>query len=201
MQFPLSIQLLKHGSGHVNLTPDNEPGQPVRQRHGDGADGFQVFRHILPRPAVSAGSAPDKDAVPVLQRHREAVHLGFQGVGGLLPQRLVHPLAEFRHFFLAEDILKALQRDLVGVGSKALQRFPADSLRGRIRRYLFRMLGFQFFQAAVELVVFVVADRRRVQYIIFVAMLVQRLSQLFDFFAVIHGGLLIQYIIFCVADL
>ena len=69
LELPHGVDLLEYGAGHIHLAPDDEPGQLVRQDHGDGADGLQILRHVLPHPAVAPGSAPDKHAVPVLQGH------------------------------------------------------------------------------------------------------------------------------------
>ena len=40
LELPHAVDLLKHGAGHVDLAPDDEPGQLLRQRHGDGANGL-----------------------------------------------------------------------------------------------------------------------------------------------------------------
>ena len=77
------VQFFEHGAGHVHLAPDDEPGQLLRQGHGDGADGSQVLRHVLPDAAVASGGATDEHAVPILQRHGQAVHLRLHAVFGI----------------------------------------------------------------------------------------------------------------------
>ena len=52
----------------------------VVQLHGDGADGTQVLGHILAGLAVATSGASDKPAVHILQRNRQAVHLGFHNI-------------------------------------------------------------------------------------------------------------------------
>ena len=69
LQLPLGVDGLKHGPGHVDLPPDNEPGQLFRQGHRDGADGAEILRHVLPHPSVAPGGAPDEHTVPVFQGH------------------------------------------------------------------------------------------------------------------------------------
>ena len=78
---PLAVELVEHVFGHEHLAPDDEPGQLLRQGHGDGLDGAQILRHVLPHPAVPPGGALDERAVPVLQGHAQAVHLGLHAVG------------------------------------------------------------------------------------------------------------------------
>ena len=48
LQLPAGIDLREHRPGHIDLAPDDEPGQLLRQLHGDGADGLEVLRHVLP---------------------------------------------------------------------------------------------------------------------------------------------------------
>ena len=83
LDLPSGVDLLEHAAGHIDLAPDNEMGQLLRQRHGDGADGGQVLCHVLPHSAVAAGRATDEHTVPVLQRHGQAVHLGLHAVQGV----------------------------------------------------------------------------------------------------------------------
>ena len=66
---PLGVDLLEYAAGHIDLAPNDQMGQLLRQRHGDGANGAQVLCHVLPYPTVTAGSASDEHTVPVLQRH------------------------------------------------------------------------------------------------------------------------------------
>ena len=66
---PLGVDLLKYAAGHIDLAPNDQMGQLLRQRHGNGANGAQVLCHVLPYPTVTAGSAADEHAVPVLQCH------------------------------------------------------------------------------------------------------------------------------------
>ena len=73
------IQLFKALFGHENLAPDDKPGGCAGQGHGDGADGFQVFRHVLPYRTVAPGRAPDEFPVHIFQRHGKTVDLRLYG--------------------------------------------------------------------------------------------------------------------------
>ena len=79
-QFLLTqIQLFKALFRHKNLAPDDKPGGCAGQGHGDGADGFQVFRHVLPYRTVAPGRAPDEFPVHIFQRHGKTVDLRLYG--------------------------------------------------------------------------------------------------------------------------
>ena len=186
LQLPAGIDLREHRPGHIDLAPDDEPGQLLRQLHGDGADGLEVLRHVLPHPAVAPGGAPDEHAVPILQGHGQAVHLGLHGVGGAVPQGLPHPIQELRDLLCVEHVLEALQGYRVLVGLKALQDLVAHPLGGGVRGDLLRVLRLQLLQAPVQPVVLVVRDHRRVQNIVQIALLVQKVPQLLHFLAVVH---------------
>ena len=73
------IQLFKALFRHEDLAPDDEPCRRAGQGHGNGADGFQVFRHVLPYRTVAPGRAPDEFPVHIFQRHGKAVDLRLYG--------------------------------------------------------------------------------------------------------------------------
>ena len=75
----------------------------------------------------------------------------------------------------------------MGVGLEPLQDLVAHPLGGGIRSDLLRVGRLQLLQAAVEAVVLVIWDDRRIQHIVQIALLVQVLPQLFHFLTVIHG--------------
>ena len=141
----------------------------------------------MERMAVAPGGAADEYAVPVLQCNGQAVHLRFQGVFHTCPQGLLHPLAEFRYLFPIEHVLEALQRHLVGIGLEPFQNPAPHPLGGGIRCNLLRMLGLQFFQTAVQHVVFVIAHGGGVQHVVAVPVFVENVPQMFDFLAVVHS--------------
>ena len=79
-QFLLTqIQLFKALFRHEDLAPDDKPGGCAGEGHGDGADGFQVFRHVLPYRTVAPGRAPDEFPVHIFQRHGKAVDFRLYG--------------------------------------------------------------------------------------------------------------------------
>ena len=81
--FQRSIQCVKGLLGHIYFSPDNESGGGILQDHGDGADGFQVFRYVLPHYPVSPGSATNKTAVLVFQGHGQTIDFRLNRVGGV----------------------------------------------------------------------------------------------------------------------
>ena len=183
LQLPACVDLLKYAAGHIDLAPDDEPWQLLRQRHGNGADGAEILGHVLSYPSVAPGSAPDEHAVPVLQRHRQAVHLGLHAPHRRVQRDLFQKLA---HLVVVEHILQALQRDGMGHLFKFGQRASADALGGRIRRDLLWMRGLQLLQAAQHMVILIIGDGGLIQNIVAVAMGVQGVPQLLHFFTVVH---------------
>ena len=129
LQLPHGVDLLKHRAGHVNLTSDNDPGKLLRKRHGNGADRLEIFRHILPYQAIASGSAPHKDAVSILQCHRQSIHFWLYRVFCRCTQSLIHALAELSHFSPIKHILKAFQRYRMRICGKSIQKLSADALR------------------------------------------------------------------------
>ena len=182
---PLLVELVKDHLGHEDLAPDDEPGQLLRQHHGDGADGAEVLRHVLPHPAVAPGGPLNKHAVPVLQSHAEAVHLGLHGVGGAL-HRLGHPLGELTYLLRGEHVLEALQRHRMRHLLKAVQGRASHPLGGGIRGDLLRVGRLQLLQPAELVVVVVVGHGGIVQHIVSVSRLIELLAQLGHLASVVH---------------
>ena len=123
------VDLLEHRAGHVDLAPDDEAGQLVRQRLGQGGDGADVLRHVLPHPAVASGGAAVEHAVAVLHRHAETVHLGLHAVAGA-GQFPGHTVQKVPHFTLVEHVLQALQGHGMGHLGKVVQQ-PVTHPLGR----------------------------------------------------------------------
>ena len=124
---------------HIDLTTDDEPGGGVRDAQGDGPDGPQVLRHILPHLAVPPGGPPDEQAVLILQGHRQPIHLGLHVVfrprdGG------ADPLVKLAQLIIVEHILKGLQGDLMDHLLEGLQGLPPYPLGGRVGGDELRML-------------------------------------------------------------
>ena len=93
--------------GHVHLAPHLQKGHGLFEHLGHAADGADVLRDVLAGDAVPPGGAPDEQAVPVLQRHREPVELGLYHVLHL-PHGLPHPAVELPQLLLGEGVVKAL---------------------------------------------------------------------------------------------
>ena len=105
---PLLIEGVEHLLGHEHLPPHDQPGGGVRDDHGDRPDGAQVLGDVLPHPAVPPGGPPDEDAVLILQRHREAVHLWLHHIAGVR-RRAPHPLVKLAQLLKVEYVLEGLQ--------------------------------------------------------------------------------------------
>ena len=180
------IDLLKHAAGHIDLATDDEAGQLLRQGHGQRADGAEILRHILTHAAIAAGGAAVEHTVAVLHRHTEAVHLGLHAEGGM-GQFLTDAGQKGLHFVGVKHILQALQRHVVTNLFELAQNLAADTLGGRIGRHFLGMLCLQFLQTAQETVIFKIGHGGSIQYIVQVACLIERCTQLFDFTAIIHS--------------
>ena len=191
LDLPLAVQFFKDGAGHVHLAPDDEPGQLLRQGHGDGADGSQILRHVLSDAAVASGGAADEHAVPVLQRHGQAVHLRLHAVFGIR-EGLPDVSQELLHLPAVKHVLQALQRDGVLHLLKLGQDGSAHPLGGGVRGDLLRVLPLQILQTAEHMVVFIVGDLRIVQHVVAVAVGVEGIPQPFHFFPIIHSRPLIR---------
>ena len=64
----LGVQGFKHRARHKYLAAHDQPCRRIFNPHGNGTDGFEVFRYILTDLTVSARCAADELAVPVFQR-------------------------------------------------------------------------------------------------------------------------------------
>ena len=155
LQLQLLVDLLKNSASHIHLTPDDQPGQLLRQRHRDRPDGAQVPCHILSHPAIAPGSPLVEYPVAVLQRHRQTVHLRLHTVL-CLRQRLPHPVQKIQNLLPVEYILQTLQRNRVHHLRKLVEHRISHPLSRRIRRDLFRVRLFQILQPAVKAVVFII---------------------------------------------
>ena len=185
LDLPPGVDLLKDLTGHVDLTPHDEPGQLLRQGHGDGPNGAEVLRHVLPYPAVSSGGAADEDTVPVLQGYGQAIHLGLHAIHGLRQSGL-HAFQELPDLPIVEHVLQTLQRHGMFYRGELGQRRPSHPLGGRIRRDLLRVLPLQILQAAQQAVIFKVRDDRRILYVVAIAVCVQLVPELLHFLFVVH---------------
>ena len=183
------IQCVEGLLGHIHFSPDNEPGRRVFQRHGNGADGPQIFRYILPHCPVPPGGAPDKTAVLVFQGHRQAVNLGLNGkfrLGKALPgapEKIIQ-------LFHAENVLQAHQRHRVTDFGEGIHRLAPHPPGGRIRQGKFRMRLFQVLQLPQKTVVFKIRHIRVVQHIVPVSGIVKKLCQLLNSLFGFHKCLL-----------
>ena len=183
------VDLLKDSPGHIDLPPDDEPGQLVRQGHRYGTDGAQILRDILAGAAIAAGSALIKHAVSIFQGHGKPVDLGFHAVFGT-GQSLPHPFQKLHHLAVIEGILQTLQRHIMVHLGKVAQDLAADALRGTVWRDLLRVFLFQILQLPVQPVILKVGHGGSVQDVIKIAVGVQYLAQLTNLLFVISHNVL-----------
>ena len=187
--FPLLVELMEDGFGHEHLAPDNEPGGGIGNGHGNGADGFQIFCHILAHLTVAPGGTPDKHAVLVFQRHGQTVDLGFHGKFGT-GIGFLHLFKKLLQLLHGEHILQAHQRDGVLYLLELTQRLAAHPLGGRLGQRQVRVLRFQLLQLPHQAVILKIRHLRGIQDIIFRIGIVEQVSQLPDSFFRFHSSLL-----------
>ena len=185
-QLPLLVEPLEALLGHKHLAPDDQGGQGLRQAQGDGGDGFQVLRHVLPHLAVAPGGSPDKEAVFILQGHGQAVHLGLHVVLHAVGQGLPHPLVELLQLLHGEHVLEALQGHLVVYLLEAVRHLAPHPLGGRIGGDQLRVLGLQLLQTAELVVKVVVGHTGVVQHVVFIVGLLQLPAQGLDLLSLVH---------------
>ena len=93
----------------------------VLQRHGDGADGLEIFRYILADQAVAARCAADELSVDIFQRDGETVDLRLDGVFRVR-LLLAHVRVKVAQLVIGKHVLQAFQRDGVAHLDKFAQR-------------------------------------------------------------------------------
>ena len=184
-----SIQLFKAFLRHEYLAPDDQSGRRILNGHGNGADGLQIFRHILSHISVSPGCSPDENAVYILQRYRKTVDLRLHREIGM-PSRSLDLLEKFVQFLHAEHILQAHQGHRMGHFRKLMQCLTAHMLGGGIGLSIFRMGCFQLLQLPQQTVILKILHGGIIQDIIAIICLLEGGSQGFNSLFEIHNFLL-----------
>ena len=159
--------------------------QFFRQRHGDRLDRAQIFCHIFTDPTIPPRSPADKDAVAVFQSNRKTIDFRFHTIGHLM-ETFRHPCAEFVYFFRRKHILQAFQGHFVFYAFKGSQNPSAHPLCWRVWRNFLRMFFLKIFQTAQHTIVFKIRNGWGIQHIIAVTVRVERITQLFHLFTIIH---------------
>ena len=159
------------------------------QRHGDGADSLEVFRHVLAHKAISARCTADELSVHVFQRNGKSVDLRLDGILGIR-LLLTQVRIKFAQLIIGKDVLQALQRYCVTDFNELAQRLTANAARWADRRSILGILPLQFLQFSQHMVIIVVRNFRVIQNVILVIMIFQLSGQALYFqFCVscIHG--------------
>ena len=175
----LGVERFKAGTGHEDLAAHDETRGRAGQRHGDGADGLQILRHVLTDEAVAAGRAADKAAVHVFQRHGQPVDLRLDGVFRVR-LLLAHMRIEVPQLVKGKHVLQALQRDGVAYLDEFAQRLPADTACRAERRGILRVLCFQLLELAELVVIVIVAHLRVIEHVVEISGVLKFPGQLFD---------------------
>jgi hypothetical protein len=159
------VQLAEALDREVDLAPDLHElrhvgaGQPLRYLP-DRAD---VGGHLLAGPAVAPGGRPDQPAVLVGEVDREAVDLGLAQVGHRAARVALDPLRPAGQVVQVEHVVQA--EHPLGVLDRGEQRRirPTHPLGRRLRGAQRRIVLLQLLQLAHHRVVLGVGDRRRVE--------------------------------------
>ena len=183
--FLLGVERLEAGAGHKDLAAHDQTGGRVLQRHGDGADGLEIFRYILADQAVAARCAADELSVDIFQRDGETVDLRLDGVFRV---RLIlaHVRVKVAQLVIGKHVLQAFQRDGVAHLDKFAQRLPADAARRTEGRGVLRVLRLQFFQSAQLVVIVIIAHFGVVEHVIKISGVFQLPCELFNFLFRFH---------------
>ena len=155
---------------HIDLAADLEHGGGAGQGLGDVVDGAGVGGDVLAGLAVAARGGLDEEAVLVAEREREAVDLGFGGVGergvGGDAEKTPHAPVEFRHVWIGEGVAEAEHRDGVADLCERLRRGRANPVGGAVAAFEVGEARLDGGIAALEGVVFRVGDLGRVSLVI-----------------------------------
>ena len=163
----------------------NQPRGRVRNAQRDGAHGFQVLGDVLSHLPVSPGGSPDKQAVFILQRHRQPVHLGLHIIAGFRHHTL-HPLVKLPQLLIVKHILEGFQRNSVDYLLKGVQRLSPHPLGRGIGCDGLRVGRLQLLQPAQLVIVVVVGHGGLVQHIVLIARPGQPLPQRLKFQQFVH---------------
>ena len=98
------VEACKAGARHEHLAAHDQPCGRVLERHGNGADGLEIFGHVLANKAVAARRAAHELSIHIFQRDGKAVHLRLDAVDGVR-LRLTQPRVEFLEFLKGEYVL------------------------------------------------------------------------------------------------
>ena len=117
-----------------------------------------------------------------MQRHRQPVQLVLTDVADLrsLARQLAHASIPVAQFLFAVYVVERQHRPRVRHLREAFFRLAAHALRRRIGRHQLRMLGLQRLQLPHQRIEIGIGNLRRIQPIVQMLMVANRLAQLLD---------------------
>ncbi len=162
------VEGLEFGQRRIDFAADLEDFRPALslQRLGDVLQGAQIGGDVLARAAVSAGGAPDQDAVLVADRGGQAVDLRLGGeghrLGGLQLQEAPDAGDEIDHLRIIKGIVEAEHRHAVHHGRELGRARRADLQGWAVVAHERREARLDRGVAPLQRVIVGVADRGRV---------------------------------------
>ena len=176
IQLLLLIELPEDCLGHKDLAPDNEMGQRF-EAAGDGADGLEILRHVLPtRPSPRVAPLDETPSWYSSATERPSTLGSTSNSAG--PSSAPVTRAPNLQLLNGKHVLKALQRDLVDHLLKALSHLAAHPLGEGNRRSPGPVGRLQLLKAAELVVEVVVGQGGVVEYVIVIIGLIQLTPEL-----------------------
>lgn len=145
----------------------------------NAVEGLEVFGHILAHKAIAPGRTPGKDAVGILQRHREAIDLVLHHVPGRC-DCFPHPAVKVPDLVQGEHILQGVHAHGVLHLGKGIVPRPADPERRAVGLDILGVLLFQVHEFMVDAVVFIIRYQRIIQNIILVIVFFNCFGEFYD---------------------
>ena len=151
---------------HIYLAAHLQKRQRLFERLRYGFDRTDIQRHVFARNAVAARRAARVYAVHVFQRHGKAVEFRLYHIHRVVHNG-AHAAVKVAQLVFGKRVVQTLHRHGVRHFRQCVVPRCAHAVRRRVLCFQLRERRFQIFQAAVQHVVRIVADLRRVLGIVF----------------------------------
>ena len=157
----------KFGKPQKNLPPDFHQRRPGRRREIGGRaqrvrqvrDGFDVGRDVVAFLAIAARDSANEFAVFVRHADRGAVDLGLDGINEVVAtKQFGEARVEIAEFALVVGVVEGGHREAMLGAHETVGAVVAHALRRRIGHHQRGVLALEFFQLALERVIFEIAD-------------------------------------------